>query len=66
MDTFAQKSPTIKQYVFLKEFMDSELLNKMFPNYPAEFGEEWEKYEKENKRKIGNLELNSLKKSIIP
>jgi len=48
MDTFAQKSPTVKQYVFLKEFMDSELLNKMFPNYPAEFGEEWEKYEKEN------------------
>lgn len=48
MDTFAQKSPTIKQYVFLKQFMDSELLTKMFPNYPAEFGEAWEEYEKEN------------------
>ena len=58
MDTFAQKSPTIKQYDFLKRFMDSELLDKMFPKYPAEFGEEWEEYEKnnivENKNELEN------------
>ena len=58
MDTFAQKSPTIKQYDFLKQSMDSELLNKMFPKYPDKFGDEWEEYEKnnavENKKDLKN------------
>jgi hypothetical protein len=51
MDTFAQKSPTIKQYDFLRHSMDPKLLEEKFPEYPAEFGKEWEEYEKNNTKK---------------
>ena len=59
---FGQKSPTIKQYHFLKMAMSPQLLNEMFPNYPDKFGEEWDEYEKnmmiKNKDELENSAKN--------
>ena len=59
---FGQKSPTIKQYHFLKMAMSPQLLSEMFPNYPDKFGEEWDEYEKnimiKNKDELENSSKN--------
>jgi len=59
---FGQKSPTIKQYHYLKMAMSPQLLSEMFPNYPDKFGEEWDEYEKnimiKNKDELENSSKN--------
>ncbi|MBT5993278.1 MAG: hypothetical protein HOG69_02745, partial [Thaumarchaeota archaeon] len=59
---FGQKSPTIKQYHFLKMNMSPQLLDDMYPSYPEKFGEEWVEYEKnimiENDTELENKAKN--------
>jgi len=59
MQVMTEMDPTIQQYAFMQNMMDANALKQMYPDFPEQFGESWNEFQKNNPQTINTQTKSS-------